>query len=85
MRSEYSGLQVSAALIIALALTPGACAAGPATTSTHLQEPTKAPASVEMLLLSDIHFNPFEEAALVPKLLTSPATGWSAPPTASDP
>lgn len=74
MRREHSGLRVSAALLIALTL--GACAAGPATPSAHLQEPAKAPASVEVLLLSDIHFNPFEEAALVPKLLTSPANGW---------
>lgn len=78
MLMEYSGPQVSAALLVALTLTLGACAAGPATTSAPLQEPSKAqaPASVQVLLLSDIHFNPFDDKALVPKLLTSPAPDW---------
>jgi sphingomyelin phosphodiesterase acid-like 3 len=35
-----------------------------------------APAAAQWLLVSDIHFNPFDDINLVPALVTAPVSGW---------
>jgi sphingomyelin phosphodiesterase acid-like 3 len=54
-----------AALLLLLALAAGAKAAQPFTGG-------------RWVLLSDVHFNPYADPALVPQLVAAPATGWGA-------
>jgi sphingomyelin phosphodiesterase acid-like 3 len=42
------------------------------------QSPSRYPATVPALLLSDIHLDPFHDPAKFSALLTAPATGWAA-------
>ena len=56
----------------ALALADFAACSNP----TPLVPPTPPPAT--WLLLSDVHFTPFDDPALVPRLVTAPASGWHA-------
>jgi sphingomyelin phosphodiesterase acid-like 3 len=75
-------------LLVLLALAPGLAPAQTRPAQTRPAQ-TRPANTVPVLLLSDIHLDPFHDPAKLPQLLASPATAWAAildaPPSPTQP